>query len=166
MLVVVLAIMIVLEFSTDTHQFEPWWGYLDLVIVGFFVLDLFFKWRHVRKVMKFVRLYWLEILAVFPFYLLIRAYTTLAEIIALGKGVSEAQEIAHEAVLLRETKILRETELIGKEARLAREAELVGKEARFVPRIVRFVQRLVRFVWGSLHLMKDHLLHVSRRQQK
>lgn len=165
-LVVLIALLIIADFTMDIHKFEPWVTYADWLIVGFFVADLIFKWRHVRKVTKFLKLYWLDILAVFPFYLLFRAYVAIAEIVVAGERIKEAQQIAHEAVLLRETKLLKEAEIFTKEARLAREAELLGKEARFVPRMIRFGQRLIRFVWGTLHVTHGHLVQTSKKQRK
>jgi|SRR3989344_2048644 len=157
-LVIVLAILIVLNFTNYAHSFEPWTTYADWLIVGFFVIDLVFKWRHVRKFTKFIKLYWLDILAVFPFYLLIRAYATIAEIIVLGERVSEAQQLTHETLLLRETRLL-------EEARIFEEGEKVGKETKLLSRIIRFIQRFLRFIYGSLHVVKDHLLHVSRKNK-
>lgn len=159
-LVIIIAVMLILNFTINSEQFEPWFSYLDWAILAFFVADLVFKWRHVRKLTKFLRLYWIEILAVFPFYLIIRAYATIAELITVGERVSEAQQITHEALLLREAKILRETEL------LAEESGVVGKEVRLLPRIFRFFQRSLRFVWGSLHYVTEHLLHVSRKKRR
>ncbi|MBI4141454.1 hypothetical protein HY484_00855 [Candidatus Woesearchaeota archaeon] len=165
-LVVLLALLIIADFTMDIHKFEPWVSYADWLIVGFFVIDLSFKWRHVRKVTKFLKLYWLDILAVFPFYLIFRAYVAIADIIVAGERIKEAQQIAHEAVLLRETKLLKEAELFTKETRLVREAELAAKEAKFVPRMIRFGQRLIRFVWGSLHVTHGHLVLASKKQIK
>lgn len=157
-LVIVLALLIVINLTGYAHFFEPWISYADWLIIGFFVIDLVFKWRHVRKFTKFIKLYWLDILAVFPFYLLIRAYATIAEIIALGERVSEAQQLTHETLLLRETRLL-------EEAKIFEEGEKLGKETKLLPRIIRFVQRILRFVYGSLHVIKDHLLHVSRKNK-
>ena len=150
-LVILLALLIVADITMDIHRFEPWVSYADWLVIGVFVADLIFKWRHVRKVTKFLRLYWLDIIAVFPFYLFFRAYVAIAELVVAGERIKEAQEIAHEALLLRETKLLKES-------------ELVAKESRFVPRMIRFGQRLIRFVWGSLHVTHGHLVQASRKQ--
>lgn len=159
-LVVILGVMLVLNFTTDVHKFDPWFTYLDWSIIAFFVADLIFKWRHVRKVKKFVRLYWLEIIAVFPFYLIIRAYATIAELLVVGERVQEFQQFTHEALLVREAKVLRETEL------LAKESQLLSREVSSVGRFARFVQRLIRFIWASLHYTTEHLLHVSRKNRR
>ncbi|MBI4140940.1 hypothetical protein HY485_03835 [Candidatus Woesearchaeota archaeon] len=163
-LVILLALLILADMTMDIHRFEPWVSYADWLVIGVFVADLIFKWRHVRKVTKFLRLYWLDIIAVFPFYLFFRAYVAIAELVVAGERIKEAQEIAHEALLLRETKLLKEAEIFGKEARLAREAELAAKDVRFVPRMIRLFQRLLRFVWGSLHVTHGHLVQASRKQ--
>lgn len=157
--VILLAILIIIDLFADIHSFEPWVTYADWLIVAFFVADLIFKWRHVKKLTKFIRLYWLDILAVFPFYLLFRTYFALAELLSVGERVKEAQSIAHEALLIREAKLLRETELITKET------EFASKEAKLVPRMIRFVQRLLRFIWGSLNISHKHLVYTSKKQK-
>lgn len=157
-LVIILAFLIILNFTRYAHSFEPWTTYADWIILAFFIVDLVFKWRHVRKLTKFIRLYWLDILAVFPFYLLMRAYSTIAELVLLGERISEAQQLTHETLLLRETRLL-------EELRLFEESEKVGKEAKFLPRIIRFIQRILRFIYGSLHIVKEHLLHISRKNK-
>lgn len=164
-LVVLLALLIILDFTTDIHQFEPWISYADWLIIGFFITDLVFKWFHVRKFTQFVKLYWLDILAVFPFYLVLRTYFFIAELVAFGERVSEAQQIAHEAVLLREAKIIKESEIFTKESKLLREAELIAKEGSRASRLVRLAQRFVRFIYAGLHLTLYHTLTTSRKHQ-
>jgi hypothetical protein len=144
-LLIVLAVMLVTDnpFWTlyDLHHLEPWITWLDFLIVAFFVIDLTFKWFHVRKVVKFVKLYWLDLLAVMPFYLGFRVYAKLSSLVLVGEQIAEAQKVAHEAVLLREARLLREAELL--------------REARPLTRWIRSVSRGLRFFSGK-HEMARH----------
>ncbi len=149
-LLVVLAALLILEFLVDLEHYEPVVSILDYVIVGFFALDLFFKWSHVRNAKVFIKLYWIDILAVFPFYLMFRLYGLLAGALIGGEEIAVGQKIAHEAVLLREAEI-------GKELRVAREAKFL--------RGLRFVQRLLRIIKARLHIARHHMHRRSRQLQ-
>ena len=129
------------------ENYEPWIGIIDLIIVLFFVVDLIFKWFTVRHWKKFVKLYWIDIIAVFPFYLATRAWISIASLVRLGEEFGEGQKFLHEFLLLRETELVRE-------ARLVRETELF-KEFKPFMRALRSVQRFIRFVAGRDLEKKD-----------
>ena len=155
-LLIGLGIVLILEnpFWTLVHleQFEPWITIFDGFIVFFFVVDLIYKWYHTRKVRKFLKLYWLDVVAVFPFYLGIRAYTEIRGIILVGEEIAEAQKLAHEAVLVREARVL-------EEARLAR-------ETKPLTRAVRAGQRFLRALKGRLYATHRSLMQVHPRGGK
>lgn len=162
-LVILLAIVLVLEnpFWTLVHleYYEPWISIFDTVVVFFFVADLVFKWFKTRNVRKFLRLYWLDIVAVFPFYLAFRAYAQIVGVFRIGEELSEtAQKLAHEAVLLREARMFEEAERVAKEARVAREMSVIGRSVRAVQRLLR----ALRFRFYSSHkaLVNIHKEHV------
>mgnify|MGYP001563541356 CR=1 FL=1 len=136
-LVLLLGIIILLEFLNGLEEYLFWINLFDYVVVSFFVVDLIFKWYHTRLIVPFVRNYWLDILAVFPFYLAFRTWQELVLVGQLSQEVGEAQKVAHEVVLLRETALLKEVELL-KEARLLEEVKLI--------RGVKMSQRIVREV--------------------
>src|SRR5574341_1710159 len=74
-MLVLLGVLIVLEF---TELIDPHHGFvlgLDYFIIAFFVADLLFKWYHVHDALKFIKLYWIDLLAIFPFYTLYRLYS-------------------------------------------------------------------------------------------
>jgi len=144
---------------------NPFWSIIDLepysleisimdsVIVFFFVADLIFKWMKTRKIRKFLRLYWIDILAVFPFYLIFRAYSLFLGV----AGITEtAQEIVHETVLVRESKALEEAK-VGEEAL---------KEAKPFSRILRASQRILRAMKGRFYLTYKTLIHSEREFRK
>ncbi|MEM4239806.1 MAG: ion transporter [Candidatus Woesearchaeota archaeon] len=173
-LVVLLAVALVLEnpLWTLVHlsEYEPWIGIFDGVIVFFFVADLVFKWFKTRNIRRFFRLYWLDMVAVFPFYLAFRAYSEVAAFFRIGEEIAESgQKIAHEAVLLREAKTIQEAEELAKQARMLREAEELGKEARLAReaglfnRTIRPLQRLLRMLKGRFYT--SHRVLVEAHQQ-
>ncbi len=156
-LIILLAVVLLLGIFVDLEHYEPWVTSFDYLVVFFFVVDLIFKWIKVPYVKKFVRLYWLDILAVFPFYLLARAYVRISAIIEAGKEIAEVQKVAHEAVLLRETELLKE-ERILKEAKLLRESKPVF-------RIIRVAQRGIRVMKGRIVLAYAKLMrHAAEKE--
>lgn len=68
---------------------------LDALIVTIFVVDLLFKLRHSKKIKFFLKNYWLEILAVLPFFLVFRV---VEEIGLLRLAVSESTQTAQQAL--------------------------------------------------------------------
>lgn len=140
-MLVILTVLIILEFTRYGVLYHDYIIVVDYVIITFFVVDLCFKWYHVRNIKTFVKLYWIDIIAVFPFYLVFRAFYLFREILILSE---EAPKYLHELVLLRETKLLRELEL----AKFLHEAEYARlmKEARFVRVAARFL-RVIRARW-------------------
>jgi hypothetical protein len=149
LVLILLAVLIIAGLFIDLHHYEPWVAILDIFIVAFFVVDLIFKWTHTREVKKFLKLYWLDILAVFPFYLLFRVYLFTVEIAKVGE---EAQKVLHEAVLLKETKF----------ARFAG----MTKSSTNIARIRRFAQRMLRFARIETRILFGHFAHRHAKVQK
>ncbi len=143
-LVILLAVILVLEnpFWTLVHldAYEPVVTIVDSVIVFFFVVDLVFKWFKTRRIRKFLKLYWLDIVAVFPFYLGFRAYAELAGLFIVEEFAETGQKVAHEAVLLREAKLARQTRVAG--------------------RGIRMGQRVLRFFRGRFYTSHKALLAI------
>jgi hypothetical protein len=163
-LVIALAIVLVLEnpFWTLVHleEYEPWITVFDTLVVFFFVSDLLFKWFKTRDVRKFLQLYWLDIVAVFPFYLAFRAYAQIVGVFRIGEELSEtAQKLAHEAVLLREARMFEEAEKVAKEARVAREMGVLGRS-------IRAVQRLLRAFKGRVYTSHRVLVAIHQEHQR
>jgi len=144
-----LAILIIVEFTHVAEQYHDFIVQIDYFIVSFFIIDLCFKWYHTREVLKFIKLYWIDIIAVFPFYTVFRVYAAASEAFAAGESV---QKFLHEAVLVRETKLLRETEYAAK---FAKEGRLVRLFARGL--------RVLRARWYVAHW---HLQKVSKGYRK
>lgn len=147
-LVIVLAFVIVFDYFGYLDAYKTEVKVFDWLIVAFFLIDIAFKWHRTRKLGKFVRLYWLDIVAVFPFYLVFRAFIAASELLRLGE---ESQNVLHEAVLVRETKLLREE-------RLLKEFEL--------GRGIRAVQRFIRFIAGRIYVSHWRMTKVSAKHRK
>ncbi len=129
----------------DLRQFEKTLIVFDFIVIFFFVTDLVFKWFKIRNATKFVKLYWIDLIAVFPFYLLFRLVSEISSLFRLGSEVSEtAQKIAHESILIRETELLKEAKNI-EEVRLLR-------ESRPFVRMFMFFQRSLRIFKGRFML--------------
>ncbi len=93
---------------------------LDATIVTIFVIDLIFKYQRVRTIPMFLSLYWIDILAVFPFFLVLRLFE---EILLLSESsISALRNLFHAGLIFEEQVI------VGEEA--ARTAELIAKEGR------------------------------------
>ncbi len=139
--VVVIAIMIIGELFFNFEKYEPWVTIADVAVVCVFGLDLILKYRRVHDTKKFVRLYWLELLAVFPFYLVFRGFSILQDFISVGPTSEVAQRALHESSLLRES---RELGVIAKEERLA------GSAIRLVQRSLRLIAARLRHAYKRL----------------
>ncbi|VVB81797.1 Uncharacterised protein [uncultured archaeon] len=81
---VLLAFMIVAEFTKIAVDYQQYFVYLDTAIIIFFIADLCFKWYHVHDLLKFIKLYWIDLIAVFPFYAVFRTYFAASELLASG----------------------------------------------------------------------------------
>lgn len=146
---VLLAVLIIIEFTHVADPYHDIFVTIDYFIVAFFVIDLCFKWFHTRDVLKFIKLYWIDIIAVFPFYAIFRVYFAATELFAAGE---QTQKFLHEAVLLRETKLLREAEYGAK----------LAKEGRFI----RVIARSLRILRARWYVTNWHLQKVSRGYKK
>ena len=56
---------------------------LDWFIIFVFVIDLIFKYNRTKDIPKFFRASWIEIIAVFPFFLIFRLFEGFVELLGL-----------------------------------------------------------------------------------
>jgi hypothetical protein len=152
--IVALGLVLIVDLThlVDLHAYEPGPTVFDVIVTIVFVTDLVFKWFRTRKVLAFLRHYWIDIIAVFPFFLIFRVVAYVGEFFRAGE---EAQRILHEAVLLRETRLLRE-------AQFAQRAESIVKEARAGSRLLRAIPRLFRLIKARCYVTHEHLVRASR----
>jgi len=151
-----LAVLIILEnpFWTLVHleNYEPYVTILDFIIIGFFVVELYFKWIRTKNLKKFVKLYWIEILAVFPIYLISRVFILTSEILRTGE---EVQKVLHEAILFREARLIEEGMILTRAERVVREAKPLLRGFRSGTRLLRLL--IWRFKVAHFHLIKHSL---------
>src|SRR3989344_2285716 len=112
-LVLLLTILFILDnpFWTllDLRRFDTALLVFDAVIIFFFTADLVFKWIRIHELKLFIKLYWIDILAVFPIYLILRTYSEVRSLFRIGEEITlTAQTLGHEAVMLRDAELLKE----------------------------------------------------------
>lgn len=124
----------------------------DYFIIFIFIIDLIFKYVRVRNIPKFFRKYWLEIIAVFPFFLIFRLAELAFGFSEISEGIKTAQSITHstteiekEVALLRGgEKMLKEGEVVVKLERSTRLSRYVKPLAR-IPRFLKKVPEMLHF---------------------
>lgn len=106
----------------------------DYVIVGFFVIDLAYKFYRIRNVKLFFKKYWLEVIAVFPFILIFRLFEELFIVFRLTGPIEEGQKVLHSVAEIGrigdEQKIIRELQSLERETRVFRSIEEGTKLSR------------------------------------
>src|SRR3989344_2134788 len=142
LILVLLAVIIIdLFFNNLAEQYKIQISLIDGFIILVFVIDLIYKYNRVRNFPKFVKEYWLEILAVLPFYLIFRVIETTIGFLELSGIIKQSQNILHSGV-----EVEREISLITKEAE---EIEKIGARTNKFARIFRTVERTPRLMTAS-----------------
>ena len=120
---------------------------IDYFIVVMFIIDLSFKYYRVRDAKTFIKKYWLDIIAVFPFFLLFRLVDEIIIFFRISSELAESQKILHTGVEI--SRISRE---ISEEQRILREIQEATRLERTakIARIIRPAERLPR-IWRMLH---------------
>ena len=156
---IVLLVIIVLDLGfpafVEQHHLHPYILVADYLIISIFVVDLIFKYIRTRHIPLFIRKYWLDILAVFPFFLVFRVFELAAGAFSfvVSESTQTLQAVLHEGLEVEKegARLLREAERFTKEGgRVAREAEKLSKlsrSSRFM-RFLRPILRLPRFIKG------------------
>ncbi|MBW6451191.1 MAG: hypothetical protein K0B02_00490 [DPANN group archaeon] len=109
---------------------------IDNFIIYTFILDLIFKYNRVRNIPKFIRSYWIDILAVFPFYLTFR----FIEVVTTSQLIEESQKALH--IATESEKELSRTIKEVKEVKLASRVSKMTKEIRILNRLPRLIKAL------------------------
>lgn len=144
-LVILLLFVIIIEFFFHeiAEEYQAFISFADWLIVFVFVLDLGFKYERMRAVPKFLRKYWIEIIAVFPFFLMFRVFEEIGILLGLvraGEGVREVQAVLHEGVELEKygKNVVRAIEESGKVSRVERMSRFIRPILR-TPRLARII---------------------------
>jgi hypothetical protein len=141
-LLVILIFVIVIElgfhsWAEENHLLHPI-EIIDYFIIFVFVVDLIFKYVRVHSIPLFLRKYWLEIIAVFPFFLFFRLAELAFGIREVSEGVKTAQSITHTT-----TELEREMAFLKEGEKLLKEGEKIAKVERSA-RLTRFLRPLLR----------------------
>jgi len=117
---------------------------IDWIIVVVFILDLIFKYLRMRNFPKFLRASWLEIIAIFPFFLVFRFLEGFA-IFEAGETISKSQKFLHIGAE------------VGKEVGGAlEEGARITQEVSRSERAVRILQPIGRFFkFGSKDVQEE-----------
>ena len=112
---------------------------IDSFIIAVFVIDLCFKYNRIRNFPKFLRASWLDILAIFPFFLIFRIIEGSVGVIESAEVISRTQKVVHVGLEIEPEvgKVLKEGELFAKEAS---RAERFGRFLRPLTRGIRFLK--------------------------
>lgn len=127
------------------------------VIISIFVADLIFKYLRAKTIPDFLKKSWLDIIAVFPFFLVIRLLESSGLLFRFGESIAEFQPVLHEGVG------------VEKEAsKLVKEAEGMGKisRTRIFARFLRPIARLPRLVKAFTYFERptgNHHAHDSHK---
>ncbi len=167
-LILFVIIIITLFFHNISAKYAKTIHLADTIIISVFIIDLIFKFIRVRKIKKFIRLYWIDIIAVFPFYLLIRVIEEIYLLFRLSDTIQESQSLLHlwtevaskeAGAIEKETgKIIRETEKFGK---LSRSGFLV----RFLKPLTRIPRLLMIFPYYE-KTTGEHHAHDKKSKRK
>lgn len=110
------------------HHYQLEVDIYDTIVILAFATDLAFKYNRVRKLKKFVKKYWLDIIATIPFFLIFR----VLEVFRISEFLETGQQILHEA------------------AGVEKEAAAISRESKAVKltrteRFLRYFKSLGRF---------------------
>lgn len=151
---VLLIVVLVIEFffSKFAEHYSLLLGVADGFIVLVFFFDVVFKYQRASTIPNFLKESWLDIIAIFPFFLFFRVFEGIGIIKAAGEVVeigTSGQKVLHTGVeVTKEFGALelgaREFSTLEKEAKIAKEVEVIAKEGARSERLVRFLRPVLR----------------------
>lgn len=145
------AITVEILWPGAAEEYQALIQWTDRGVITVFALDVFFKFKRARSVPHFLRTSWVDIIAIFPFFLIFRFFEGLLGLIGLSETAARSQQIIHAGI-----EVEKEAELALKEgSRFARELS----EATRAERLSRFLEPIARstrlFILGDPHVRKD-----------
>ena len=152
-LIFLLLIIIIIDLFyhevAEKYKFEI--GLVDGFIILVFLFDLIYKYNRVRNLPTFIKKYWLEILAVLPFYLIFRAVELTIGFLEISGLIKQSQNILHTGLEFE-----KEIALISKEAK---EIEEIGARTKAFSRTFKSISRTPRFIAAASFYEKPKLLN-------
>ncbi|MFH1209537.1 MAG: hypothetical protein V1663_01995 [archaeon] len=154
----------------------------DYFIIAVFFIDLCFKYYRVRNFKTFLKKYWIDIIAVFPFFLLFRVVEEVYALFRISAEIGEGQKIVHTGVeiekLVKEEKIIRELRELEQGGKVFKEIEEGTKLTRtsFIARLIRPLERIPRIIKAFIfyekpikrdyNIIKENIKKVERTLEK
>ena len=150
MIILLLAILLgefFFEEFIEHHHLHPWIVGGDILVIIVFIVDLVFKYIRVRNIKTFVKKFWLEILAVFPFILFFRFFEGIFTFFIAEQTLKHSQSILHESVEIEKSasKFIREAEKVHKISRTRAITRFIRPLAR-LPRFLKYVPRMINYL--------------------
>ena len=154
----IIALMFIIVVELFFHDFADTYHtailILDYIVIGIFIADLVFKYLRIRNIRKFLRSSWLDIIAIFPFFIFFRILEPFIFLTGISGEIKEIQLIFHESLeISKETsKIVKEIEATGKLSRtryLTSFFRAIGRSPRFLKAVAFYEQPT-----GKHHLKK------------
>jgi hypothetical protein len=135
----VLSIIIIIEigFPDYSEHHHTLISIIDYLIIGVFVCDLIFKYNQTKNWSKFLKLYWLDIIAVFPFFLMFKAFQGISTFFEVGET---GQKILHEGIEVTKITKLNEATRVARFSRFARFARPIST----LPRLLKLIPHVKR----------------------
>lgn len=163
MLILLLGIIIIdLWFHEFAEHYHTYILLGDYLVIFVFVLDLVFRYNRIRKIKNFLKSCWLDIIAVFPFFLFFRLLEEVAGWFKLnmGAGFSTAQSILHEGVGIEKegAKIFEGIEKGAKGGKIVESSKFT--------RFIRPIFRAPRFVKAIRFFEKPGKKNIKKNMQK
>jgi len=159
LLLLIVIIVLDLGFPQISQHYHIYMLIGDYFVIGIFVLDLIFKYIRVKNIHDFIKNYWIDILAVFPFFLFFRVFEGIAGLVSkgVGEGAQTVQSLLHTSLEV-EKEGVKVAEFVSKETpkifeTSAREAARIAREAEKFAKVSRST-RFARFIWPITRLSR------------
>lgn len=169
-LLVLLAAVLIMEFffKEISKEYYSLISIADMIIIFFFALDLAYKFNRVRKLKIFLKKYWLDIIAVFPFFLLFRLAEEIFVLFRLSPELSESQKFFHIGLetekLAKEEIALREIAELQKETRLAR-TQMLSRYFR-LPRLIKIFPFYEKPIEKEIKVIEKDIKRLERKKKR
>jgi len=140
-LLIILAAIIILELTAHelAEKYHTYIQIFDYFLITTFIIDLGFKYHRIRNIPQFIRECWLDIIAIFPFFIVFRFFEGLLGILGISEATVQAQKVLHVGVGV-------EKELVA----TVKEGSRVAEEVSRAEKLTKYIRAGAR----SLRLLK------------
>jgi len=139
LIVLLMTIIVDIALAASLEEYNVNLEIVDYIIVFIFAFDLVFKYMRAKSTKKFLKKYWLEIIAVLPAFVVARIVEEISGLFVAYKELATAQTFVHEVVQIEEESG-RVAATLGRSSRFARFIEPIARAPRFA-RALEFYKR-------------------------